>query len=54
MNQATTSSLSKNQYMMIAGFAVIVIVGAFAYFNGYFGGTTGDAPIPAQVGTTSP
>jgi hypothetical protein len=54
MDQATTSGFRKNQFMIMAAFGVIVIVGAFAYFNGYFGGTTANAPIPAKVGATTP
>jgi hypothetical protein len=40
MDQATTSGFTQKQYLMMTGFVIIVVVGAFAYFNGFLGGGT--------------
>jgi len=54
MNQATTSGFTQKQYLMMTGFVIVVVVGAFAYFNGFLGGATRDVSTVPNVSTTTP
>jgi hypothetical protein len=54
MDRATASGFTQKQYLMMTGFVIVVVVGAFAYFNGFLGGGTRDVSLAPSVDTTSP
>ncbi|MDQ7247362.1 hypothetical protein [Dongia sedimenti] len=40
MAEVTTGGIRHDRYFIVGGLAVAVIIGAFAYHNGYFDSTT--------------
>ncbi|GAB2175225.1 hypothetical protein [Dongia sp. agr-C8] len=53
MNQATTNPISQNRRLLIAGVLVVFVIGAFAYYNGFFGTTANELATPPDVDSTS-